>query len=229
VAAELDLIVPVKPPAAGKSRLRGAVTDPDDDRAHAELVLAMAADTLAAARAAVGVRRVLVVAGDPGALAELRTPGVEVVREGGAHGLNSALRFGEALLRADDPRARVAALQADLPALRAHELAAALVEASGRTVVTDRQGTGTTLLVSGPGQPLEPRFGAGSAFAHLESGASALRLPVPSLRADVDTRADLDRANELGLGERTRRVLAGHAGHTGHAVPAVSVSPCRCR
>jgi 2-phospho-L-lactate guanylyltransferase len=224
VAAELDLIVPMKPPSTGKSRLRGAVTDADDDLAHGELVLAMAADTLAAARAAAGVRRVLVVAGDPAAVAELAVPGVEVVREGGAHGLNSALRFGEALLRADDPDGRVAALQADLPALRAHELAAALVAAHGRTVVTDRQGTGTTMLVSGPGQPLDPRFGAGSAFAHIDSGAVALRLPVPSLRADVDTREDLDRVCEIGVGERTHRVLAEHA-----RVSAGSVSPCRCR
>ncbi|WP_216217576.1 2-phospho-L-lactate guanylyltransferase [Amycolatopsis aidingensis] len=193
----------MKPPRAGKSRLRGAA-----GAEHAALVLALAADTLAAATATEGVRRLLVVATDPAALAELRRLGAEVVSEEGAGGLNAALRRGEGVLREDNPDGVVGALQADLPALRPAELAEALAEAAGRrSFVADRHGTGTTLLLSAPGAPLEPRFGNGSAGAHAASGAVALSAPVPSLRSDVDTADDLAHARLIGVGERTVTAL----------------------
>jgi len=199
----VSLIVPMKQPRVGKSRLRGAVADRD----HPALVLALAWDTLAAATAA-GVRRVLVVAADPAAVSGLRRPGVEVVGERGPGDLNSALRQGAELLRAEDPGAVVGAMQADLPALRPDELAAAFAEAAGeRAFAADAEGTGTTLLLSAAGGPLDPRFGAGSARAHAGSGAAPLRLAAPSLRRDVDTPADLRQARELGVGERTRALL----------------------
>ncbi|WP_199430628.1 2-phospho-L-lactate guanylyltransferase [Qaidamihabitans albus] len=204
----VDLIVPMKPPRSGKSRLRGALGGPAADDEHAGLVRALAADTLRAATAAAGVRRVLVVATDPAALGELRDLGVEVIGEDGERGLNGALRHGERHLRAGDPAGVVGALQADLPALRADELAAALTEAAGhRAFTADRHGTGTTLLLAAPGQPLDPRFGPGSALAHTDSGALALRLPAPSLRGDVDTPGDLEHARLLGLGERTAALV----------------------
>lgn len=203
----VDLIVPLKPPAIGKSRLRAALGSPVQDR-HAELVLALAFDTLRAAASARGVRRVLVVGPDPMALDALRELDVEVVGENGVPGLNNALRTGEDLLRADDGDAAIAVLQADLPALRAEELAAALSEADDdRMYVADRHGTGTTLLVAGPGRPLDPRFGPDSARAHAESGAQPVRLPVPSLRSDVDTPEDLEHIRRLGLGAHTGALL----------------------
>ncbi|TLW90852.1 2-phospho-L-lactate guanylyltransferase [Saccharomonospora piscinae] len=225
----VDLIVPLKEPNRGKSRLRGALGTAASEHCHAGLVLALAADTLGAAVAAPGVRRVLVVGTDPVALAALRGLGVEVVgeRATGDHrtdpadpadrtaapgspddGLNAALRTGERILRADDPDGVVGALQADLPALRPGELGAALAEAAGRRAfAADRDGSGTTLLLSAPGLRLTPRFGAGSAQAHARSGAVALAGPLPSLRADVDTAGDLDHARLLGLGEHTLEVL----------------------
>ncbi|OZM74199.1 2-phospho-L-lactate guanylyltransferase [Amycolatopsis antarctica] len=199
----------MKPPQLGKSRLRGAPGCPPGEQAHARLVLALAADTLAAARAAAGVRRVLVVGTDPATLAELDVPGVEVVGENGAGGLNAALRHGESVLRAGDPDAVVAAMQADLPALRAVELSSAIEQARGRRAfVADRHGSGTTLLLSAPGGWLGPRFGTGSAQAHARSGALALAVRAPSLRGDVDTPEDLRHASELGLGERSKLLLA---------------------
>jgi 2-phospho-L-lactate guanylyltransferase len=220
----VDLIVPMKPPRAGKSRLRGALDYPADDEKHAELVLALASDTLAAATSAPGVRRVLVVATDPGTLDSLRRLGVEITREPAVTGttgitgitgiteLNAALRHGEFLLRRDDPAAVIGALQADLPALRADELAAALAEAGGRRAFSaDRQGTGTTLLLSAPGAPLDPRFGVGSADAHAQSGALALQLAAPSLRSDVDTPGDLSHACSLGVGKHTAAILGARS------------------
>ncbi|WP_040922050.1 2-phospho-L-lactate guanylyltransferase [Saccharomonospora xinjiangensis] len=225
----VDLIVPLKRPSLGKSRLRETLGHPEGRYSHAELVLALAFDTLRAATAAPGVRRVLVVGSDPVALAALRELDVDVVGdgisgisgisgmsgmsggsndEGPENGLNTALRVGERLLRADDPGGVVGALQADLPALRPGELAEALHEARGRRAfVADRHGTGTTLLLSSPGEPLRPRFGPGSAHAHTLSGAHPLAAGLPSLRGDVDTSGDLDHARLLGLGDRTRAVL----------------------
>lgn len=202
------MIVPMKPPHAGKSRLRGTAGTPPGGGGHAELVLALAQDTLSAAVGAVGVRRVLVVGADPAALGGLAELGVEVVREQGAGGLNAALRHGEALLRDDDPEAVVAALQADLPTLRSVELAEALAEAGDRRAfVADRHGTGTTLLISAPGAPLEPRFGSDSARSHSGSGAVALTLRAATLRSDVDTPSDLVHAITLGLGIHTAALL----------------------
>ncbi|NKQ56304.1 2-phospho-L-lactate guanylyltransferase [Amycolatopsis sp. K13G38] len=198
----VDLIVPLKPPHTGKSRLRGAVAD----RVHPALVLALAADTLAAAVPV--VRRVLVVASDPAAVAGLAGLGADVVGDDGAPDLNAALRHGERLLRAEDAGSVIGALQADLPALRTDEFAAALAEAGDdRAFASDWEGTGTTLLLSAPGGALDPRFGPRSADAHRDSGAAPLRLAAPTLRRDVDTPADLAHARRLGLGERTAALL----------------------
>ncbi len=200
----IDLIVPMKRPAEGKSRLRGAVVP----ERHPELVLALAYDTLSAATSADGVRRVLVVAADPASVADLTELGVEIVTEPSRGGLNAALRYGEELLRRDTPSGLVGALQADLPALRTEDLTAALAEAAGhRAFVADRQGTGTTLLLAGAGRALAPRFGEGSARAHTASGATPLTLPADSLRADVDTADDLAHVRTLGAGKRTSTLL----------------------
>ncbi|WP_435826580.1 2-phospho-L-lactate guanylyltransferase [Amycolatopsis japonica] len=194
----------MKRPAEGKSRLRGAVVP----ERHAELVLALAYDTLSAATSADGVRRVLVVAADPASVADLTELGVEIVPEPSRGGLNAALRHGEELLRRDGPSGLVGALQADLPALRTEDLTAALAEAAGqRAFVADRQGTGTTLLLAGAGQALAPRFGTGSARAHTASGATPLTIAAESLRADVDTADDLAHVRTLGAGKRTSTLL----------------------
>ncbi len=77
----VDLIVPLKEPSRGKSRLRDGLGCPVSDHRHAELVLAFAFDTLRAATATPGVRRVLVVSSVPAALTALRELGVDVVGE----------------------------------------------------------------------------------------------------------------------------------------------------
>lgn len=204
----VDLVVPIKRLDRAKTRLRGAVGGP-----HAEVVLALLLDTVAAAASARGVRRVLVVCEDTRVAkeiaAELAGTGVEPVDEGGLPGLNAALQHGADLVRADDPGGVVGALQADLPALRPEDLTAAITEAGGRRAFcADRQTTGTTLLLSAPGAPLDPRFGTGSAHAHLASGAVAVRAGLATLRCDVDTAADLAEATALGLGQRTAYALA---------------------
>ncbi len=193
-----DLVVPIKRLDRAKSRLRGAV--PADQ--HAELVLALLVDTVTAAIAADGVRRVLVVCEDERVPAALLGTGVECVDERGLPGLNAALAFGAESLRT--PANTVGALQADLPALRPADLTAAIAEADGRRAYcADRPGTGTTLLLAAPGAPLDPRFGPGSSAAPAAPGAVRVGAALPSLRCDVDTEDDLVAAAELGLGVAT--------------------------
>ncbi|AHI00754.1 2-phospho-L-lactate guanylyltransferase [Kutzneria viridogrisea] len=200
VRRTVDLVIPVKTLDRAKSRLVGAADrGVGDPAAHAALVLAVALDTVTAAASAQGVGRVLVVTSDPELTSALHRIGVEVLADGPEPGLNSALRHGAAALGPS-----VGALQADLPALRPAELSAALAEAGDRRAFcADRQGTGTTLLLAAPGEPLDPRFGVGSATAHTESGAVPLTGDWPSLRCDVDTAEDLAVAARIGFGPRT--------------------------
>ncbi len=211
----VDLVIPVKPLPVAKTRLRGAADGGVGAlTAHTRLALALAMDTVAAARAARGAGSIVVISSDPAVAMELGALGAEVVTDP-SKGLNGALRHGARLLRARDPGRAVAALQADLPALRAEQLDGALDAASelfahgaARAFCADEQGLGTTLLVAAPGTDLDPHFGRGSAAAHLASGARALEGHWPGLRRDVDTTADLGRAAGLGVGPRTGAVLA---------------------
>jgi 2-phospho-L-lactate/phosphoenolpyruvate guanylyltransferase len=202
-----SVVVPAKRLADAKTRLRPVTADlPDAAAAHAELVLALLADTVEAALRCSAVDAVLVVTDDPAAVRVVRRLGAATVADEPGAGLNAALAHGADLL--DGP---VAALSSDLPALRPAELAAALAAAasSPRAFVADAQGRGTTLLTAA-GVPLEPRFGADSAAAHAAGGAVRMDGDWPGLRRDVDTPADLEAAVGIGVGRHTSAVR-GHA------------------
>ncbi len=207
------ILVPLKPLAAAKTRL----ARPD----RPALALAMAMDTVGAALAAGSdvVATAVVVTNDPGASSVFtrRVPGrerVAVVPDLPAGGLNEALRHAAGVAGSRWPGFGVAALSADLAALRPVELRRALLAAptGGRGVVADTQGTGTVLLTASPGTELRPAFGPGSYRAHIASGAldltARLGPGIAGLRRDVDTLADLDAARRLGVGPATAEVLA---------------------
>jgi 2-phospho-L-lactate/phosphoenolpyruvate guanylyltransferase len=208
----VDLVVPVKPLSAAKSRLRGAADGGlGEPSAHARLTLALAHDTVAAARAATRVRRLVVVSSDPVVAAELGAVGIEVVPDGPMPGLNAAYEHGAAVLRRRDAAAAVGALQADLPALRPAELAVALDAAAefDQSFVPDALDVGTTFYGVRPGMPFRPRFGGESRARHLAAGAKELCVPgIDSVRRDVDTPDDLRAAIVLGLGPHTAAVVA---------------------
>lgn len=210
------VLVPVKPLARAKTRLRGAADGgAGSPQAHARLVLALARDTLAAASSAADVTRVVAICSDAVVCDALTGDGVETIPDGPDGGLNAAVRHGAAVLRAAHPATAVAALPGDLPALRPEELDCALRDGlaiGGPVFCADRSGLGSTLLLTPPGQPPEPRFGPGSAAAHRAAGARELPGCRPGLRCDVDTVDDLAVARELGLGRCTRAALA-LAGH----------------
>jgi 2-phospho-L-lactate guanylyltransferase len=129
-------------------------------------------------------------------------------------GLNAALAHAATAARERWPGCGVAAMSADLAALRPAELRDALLAAPprGRGVVADATGSGTVLLTAAPVAPLRPQFGPRSHAAHVGAGAVDLTVTLGSavsgLRQDVDTLRDLTAARRLGVGPATAGVLS---------------------
>lgn len=171
------------------------------------------------------MERVLVVTDDPRAGAALEGLGALVVAGEPGTGLNPALEHGESAAGPLAPGTGLCALSADLPALRPAELATVLRAAQryGRSFLPDSPGVGTTLLAATAGSCLLPAFEGASRARHLRSGARELRVAgAGSVRRDVDIPQDLWDARELGLGPRTRRLLAEleGPGHDSARVPS---------
>ncbi|MGW2029856.1 2-phospho-L-lactate guanylyltransferase [Streptomyces sp. NPDC001356] len=202
------LVIPLKPLARAKSRL----ADTADDGVRPGLALAFAQDTVAAAVACPAVSDVAVVTDDELAGRELAALGARIVPDTPGSGLNAALAHGAAVVRAVRPGAAVAALNADLPALRPAELSRVLAAASQfpRAFLADAAALGTTLLAAAGDRELRPAFGIDSRARHRASGAVELALTgVDSVRQDVDTAADLRAALALGVGPHTAAASAG--------------------
>ncbi len=203
-ARRWSVIVPVKELHVAKTRL--------DRPDRADIALAMARDTVRAAASAATVAEVVVVTDDPRALQALQGPGVRILPDRPRAGLNAALSHAaDAVVGSSNgsPGMSIAALSADLPALRPAELDLALSAAAAydRAFLADAAGTGTVLLTATAGHRLQPEYGPDSRQAHLASGAHDLTADigdrVPGLRRDVDTVADLSAAADLGTGPAT--------------------------
>ncbi|WP_416519752.1 2-phospho-L-lactate guanylyltransferase [Streptomyces achromogenes] len=202
------LVIPLKPLARAKSRL----ADTAGDGVRPGLALAFAQDTVVAALACAEVPDVAVVTDDELAGRELAALGARIVPDVPGGGLNAALAHGAAAVRRRRPGAAVAALNADLPALRPAELSRVLAAAAEfpRAFLPDAAEVGTTLLTAVGGQELRPAFGVDSRARHRVSGAAELApAGVDSVRQDVDTGADLRAALALGVGRFTAAVAAG--------------------
>lgn len=192
------VLLPVKPPGRGKSRLVGL---PDEHRAA--LARAFALDTAAAALAATRVASVLAVTDDHRFAGTLSSLGCAVIPDGVTGDLNGSLRLAASEAVRRWPGALPVALTADLPCLRTEDLDAVLSGLDGSpSFVRDAAGTGTSLYAAAP-EEFRPRFGVDSAQAHLAAGAVEVGAQYASLRRDVDTVADLGAAMVLGLGPRT--------------------------
>jgi 2-phospho-L-lactate guanylyltransferase len=218
------VLLPVKVLAQAKSRL--AVLAGERRR---ELALALASDTVAAVVACPQVARVIVVTSDPVAGSRLSALGAQIIPEallgaddradaprpstdGSQHLLNAALLHGAAVAARRWPGTGLAALTADLPALRPAELTAALravSDAAGAAFVPDAAGLGTTMYAVAPGGKFRPMYGGASRARHAAGGAVELALDgIAGLRQDVDTPDDLRAAVALGVGPRTAEVAA---------------------
>ncbi len=200
-ADRFAVLVPVKPPAFAKSRLRDL-----GDQARRDLATAFAVDTVSAAVACPVVDRVLVVTDDHELARGLADLGVEVLPDGTTDDLNGTLRLAAAEMARRRPDLHLVALCADLPALRPDELTLALAAAQGpgMAFVADADGVGTTAVVAADLDAFRPAFGPGSRQRHLDAGACEVEgVDVPSLRRDVDDRDSLAEAVRLGVGPRT--------------------------
>ncbi|MFF4400694.1 2-phospho-L-lactate guanylyltransferase [Streptomyces sp. NPDC001480] len=201
------LVIPLKPLERAKSRL----ADTASDGLRPGLALAFAQDTVAAALACAAVADVAVVTNDALAGRELAALGARIVPDEPGGGLNAALTHAAAVVRASRPESPLAAVNADLPALRPLELSRVLSAAAEfpRAFLPDAAEVGTTLLAAASGRELRPAFGADSRVRHRGSGAAELRLDaVDSVRQDVDTGEDLRAALALGVGPRTAAATA---------------------
>lgn len=200
------VVIPVKQPSHAKSRL-GRL----GDEVRRSLAVAFALDTVAATLRCERVASVLVVTDDYRLAAEVRRLGAGVIPDGTADDLNGSLQQGAAELHRRDPSLHLAALCADLPALRPSELARALDAATptGLGFVADADRVGTTLVTAPDLATFRPRFGPGSRGAHAAAGGVEVDLDgIESLRRDVDTPTDLEQALRLGVGPATGRATA---------------------
>ncbi|MEP9381210.1 2-phospho-L-lactate guanylyltransferase [Nocardioides sp. KR10-350] len=193
------VLLPVKPPARGKSRLVGLA-----DEARTALARAFALDTAEACLTAGGVGAVLVATDDAFFASEVRRLGCAVIPDGVSGDLNGALVQAAAEAHRRWPELVPVALCGDLPALRPADLEEALASVTPGTAayVVDAVGTGTTLYTAAY-DGFAPRFGPDSARLHHEGGALALDGVLETLRHDVDTLDDLRAVKAYGLGPRT--------------------------
>lgn len=194
------VIVPIKPPDLGKSRLAGLTNRRD-------LAAAFATDTLSASLSAGSVRQVLVVTDDAALATQVSEMGCWAIPDAVTGNLNESLRQAAFEAARRWPDLVPVALCADLPGLRPADLDSALSEADGDPVfVADAEGVGTTTY-SARITSFEPHFGVGSAAVHAACGARPIQGPLESLRRDVDSPADLNAAVALGVGPATLTVL----------------------
>lgn len=198
------VIVPVKPPARGKSRLTG-----HSPARRGDMASAFALDTTSAARTTPGVVAVLAMTDDHAFAALLRSSGCAVVPDGATE-LNAALVQAAAEAARRWPDAHPVVLLADLPCLTPSALSGVLaaLPRDRPAFVRDAHGSGTTLYAA-PLDQFGPRFGRNSAAAHAEVGAVEVEAPDLRGRLDVDDADDLRAAITLGVGPHTAAALAG--------------------
>jgi 2-phospho-L-lactate guanylyltransferase len=203
-------VVPVKEPKLAKSRL-----GPQLEPWRTDLAAAFATDLLTALLGSSRVELVVVVGGrrlstdllDHERLRTLPDPG----------DLNVAVSHGIAWARQERPPAATLVLAGDLPAATSEVVDRLLgsTPSGPLYVIPDLEGIGSTGLLIGPETELTPAFGDASLARHQAAGAAVVDLDgIERLRRDVDTAAQLEAAVNLGVGERTRKVLAEMAAAT---------------
>ncbi len=209
-------ILPIKRFGAAKSRLSGAVAG----EARRALAAAMLSDVLVALGGANALERVIVVSGEPIAVAAAESAGVRVVDDPADAGHSEAAELGIRTAIAAGATC-VAILPGDCPLLVPGELDAALAEQSERSVgvIPDRHGSGTNGLILSPPDAIMPAFGPGSRERHLglarAAGMGARAVEIASLALDLDT---LDDLHEL---DRRLQAEPDLAPFTASAIPRV--------
>jgi len=204
------ILVPFKNLGEAKQRLAGVL----DAHQRAALAAAMFEDVLDALAALPARPSVLVVTGDPWALALARRFEFEVFRDevnrGETHAIAMATRHCTAI-GVD----WTLVLPADIPLLRADEVQRILTASpnEGSVLVPAADGRGTNAALRRPAALFPLQFGDDSLLPHMAAAEATGRLCVPlqlaGIALDVDRPADLVALLERDARTRAQRLLHG--------------------
>lgn|GEM_PF-1868964 len=220
----MTVIIPMKPLAQAKSRLRVPADIRSPRPIPAEFATAFLADVVRATATAQSVSRVLLTSSDLAIARFAQSHDVDflferaepTMQDAPSSRLNAAASAAVSAAFDDDGCAYAAVLPGDLAALRSESVEGTLREATevdSSTFVRDHTGIGTTLLCIARVNHIEPRYGGASGADHLRAGAVDITASASlDLRLDVDTWEDLATASQLGLGTHSQKLLADQAG-----------------
>lgn len=203
----LAIIVPVKAPREGKSRLAGLLSAQDREMLNLRLLTY----TLDQVAELIDIADIHVVSKSPDVLAMARQRGFAECSEPNVSDLNGALNIGARHARAHGAT-EIMVLPVDLPSLSSGRLRSIVDEfRSGPDVmiIPDRLGEGTNLLMWRPIELADFHYGVGSAKLHADAAAK-LGLCV-AVRTDDELSFDLDTPLDFitWSGAKDMRVLPG--------------------
>jgi 2-phospho-L-lactate/phosphoenolpyruvate guanylyltransferase len=186
-------VVPLKSPAAAKSRLRGAL----DAGARQRLMLCMARHVVRTLVRTPGIAGVAVVTASPDIAAQVERDGAIVIRQDRDEGTAPACRIAADVL--SGTATSILMISGDIPLIHAADVAE-LVELAARTpvvaIVPDRAGEGTNALLCAPPAAIAPCFGPDSFRRHVAAaharGVEVRIVESDALALDIDDIEDLD-------------------------------------
>jgi 2-phospho-L-lactate guanylyltransferase len=201
-------LVPLKPPALGKSRLSLCLSPGD----RAALSRHLFERTIATLRDVPAIHAIHLLSAEP----FFGWTGGWIRDEG--RGLNQEI----AAARDGLAPTRLLTVHADLPLLAIADVAAMLdrAETLGCAIAADRHGKGTNAVALPPAADFDFAFGPDSLAKHLAQAAAGARIDRRGLALDCDTPRDLDDAVALGfawpshaeMAQTPRRLHAARAG-----------------
>lgn len=189
----LTIIIPVKPPSEGKSRLAGSLTA----RQRCLLNLQLMGHTFDQVAGLADIANVRVVSRSAEVLSKALSRGFATSLEPQGLDLNGAISLGASDARASGAD-ELAVLPIDLPWLSSDRLRTAICEfraGSDVVIFTDRHRDGTNFLLWRPAATASFQYGSGSALRHAElarlSGLRTVLCHDLLLSFDLDTPQDL--------------------------------------
>lgn len=186
---QCHLLLTVRPPEEGKSRLAEAI----DKKSRIDLNYNMFRHVLKVGSEMFSADRIIVVSRSEALLDEVRAIGGHAVPEAGSD-LNLALEQGSRFAIEQGAEALLS-LSSDLPGLSADDIRALIEAPAPIAIATDRLRLGTNALRMRPAGAIGFHYGLGSLAAHLAAahaaGLEAAVIERPGLANDIDTPADL--------------------------------------
>jgi 2-phospho-L-lactate guanylyltransferase len=205
------LLIPVKDPARGKTRLAELLTLEE----RKELAWAMFEDVIRATAAATKPDRVVVVTSFDRAAQRARELGFEVLLEQSQTSESASVDWASLILK-ERGFATVIRLPADIPLVRPSDIDDLLSlesPAPGALLVPSRDGTGTNAIVRTPPDIFPSRFGPNSLSLHREeaarAGVACMTVNHDRIGLDIDEPAEIDLFLERGHGTETFTLLSG--------------------